>query len=525
MSAFEILNRPKKILMTESQLTLLLEGAETKNMRLAKHYLYNNMGYNEQQAMQLIGQIKTSIPNVRLAKCKFILAATRMFCNNELSDGQSIMNLNKTLKLVASDAHVNEYDNNLNNMSCQEIIDRFATNIADDLEASKQQIASKERQLNQDYQIVRIETPEKAQEYGDYTDWCVTYDEDMYNEYTNNGEGIFYFCLKNGFEDVNAIKGENCPLDKYGLSMIAVSVNDDGSCNTITCRWNHANGGNDNVMTEEELSDLLGGNFYVLFPPRYTKEELEQKRKQERYEMLEAYSTYLEARYYREGYYDEETGEETIEYDDIDNKAFLVDGNYRTGGTYASLDNLTFHDNLSILTTWEGNPSDYAYDTDNKRKTCVIDSKKHDILGGRIFESVDYLNKLNCFMCSDSKGYYIMNLSGELSKKYTFASTETDGFKIIFAQGNTDDFYGYNGTLIASYPSSSIIRYDGFLLKTKEFDENEYRQIVRMGTLRNLGREPMNKSYENIDKYLAQHTIDITDELLQKSQDLKRGIG
>lgn len=53
---------PKKILMTESQLTLLLEGAETKNMRLAKHYLYDNMGYNEQQAMQLIGQIKTSIP-------------------------------------------------------------------------------------------------------------------------------------------------------------------------------------------------------------------------------------------------------------------------------------------------------------------------------------------------------------------------------------------------------------------------------------------------------------------------------
>lgn len=511
---------PKKILMTESQLTLLLEGAETKNMRLAKHYLYDNMGYNEQQAMQLIGQIKTSIPNVRLAKCKFILAATRMFCNNELSDGQSIMNLNKTLKLVASDAHVNEYDNNLNNMSCQEIIDRFATNIADGLEASKQQIASRERQLNQDYQIVRIETPEKAQEYGDYTDWCVTYDEDMYNEYTNNGEGIFYFCLKNGFEDIEEIQGENCPLDEYGLSMIAVSVNDDGSCNTITCRWNHANGGNDNIMTEEQLSDLLGGNFYDLFPPRYTKEELEQKRKQERYEMLEAYSRYLEARNYRESYYDDET----IEYDDIDNKAFLIDGNYHTGGTYASLDNLTFHDNLSILTTWEGNPSDFDYDTDNKRKVCVIDSKKHDILGGGIFEKIDFDNKLNCFICADSKGYYVMNLNGELSKKYRWVdSTPINKLIIMAINGNIADFYGYGGNLIATYPSNKIIVNQIKILLMKEtFDKDEYRNLIKIDRKESFGGIPGYVSYEKSNKYIAQHAIDITDELLQKSQEFKK---
>ena len=70
--------------------------------------------------------------------------------------------------------------------------------------------------------------------------------------------------------------GPNAPLDEYGLSMIAVSITMEGEPNSITCRWNHDNGGSDSVMDDEQLSELLGVNFYSVFKP-YTREELHAK--------------------------------------------------------------------------------------------------------------------------------------------------------------------------------------------------------------------------------------------------------
>lgn len=49
--------------------------------------------------------------------------------------------------------------------------------------------------------------------------------------------------------------------------MIAVSFRHDGSVNTITCRWNHDNGGNDSIMTSEQVSKLIGADIYSIFNP------------------------------------------------------------------------------------------------------------------------------------------------------------------------------------------------------------------------------------------------------------------
>ena len=89
----------------------------------------------------------------------------------------------------------------------------------------------------------------------------------MFNSYTNDGIGQFYFCLRHGFENEEAVKGENCPLDNYGLSMIAVSVDENGRLNTCTCRWNHDNGGNDSIMDPKQISEVIGMNFYQTFKP------------------------------------------------------------------------------------------------------------------------------------------------------------------------------------------------------------------------------------------------------------------
>lgn len=266
---------------------LLTEGVETKNMKSAKHYLYDKMGYNEQQAMQCIGQIKTDIPNSRLGKCKFMLAMVRMFVDGEFQDGQTVMNVNKCLKYAASEAHINEYDQNLNGFTSQQFIEKFAGSAQQDLEQDKQDVSAQQYdEQNSQYEIVKITSFEEAEEYGEYVDWCVTHYDDMFDSYTNNGNGVFYFCLRNGWQNEQEEKGENCPLDSYGLSMIAVSVNNDGSCNTITCRWNHENGGNDNIMTPKELSQIIGRNFYQVFKP-LTSQEIQRNMAMKIYEIQE----------------------------------------------------------------------------------------------------------------------------------------------------------------------------------------------------------------------------------------------
>ena len=273
---FHVTEGKKTVYITESQraaLKMLLENEGT-NIKKARNYL-KAKGYDEKRRQETLNAIRNDIPNVRLAQCKFLLGVTRMLLDGELG-GSEMRKLNITLKYIASDAHVNEYDYNLNGESCQTLIERFSGVAKED--ANNARAASDSRQLtpNENYTIVPIDNPKAAAKYGKYTTWCITHQANMYNSYTNEGSGRFYFCLANGFENVKAVKGANCPLDEYGLSMIAVSVDMDGSPNTITCRWNHDNGGNDNVMTVEELENVIGRNFYKTFVP-YSREELRAK--------------------------------------------------------------------------------------------------------------------------------------------------------------------------------------------------------------------------------------------------------
>ena len=254
----------------------ILNENEGTNLKKARRYLELQGYTNPEQRQEILNTIRNNIPNVRLADCKFILGVTRMYIDGELNYDIIVQELNKTLKYVASNAHVNEYNNNLNNESVNVLIDRFRGISQSDLKTDMEASNKRKYNINNDYTIVPIDNFEESSKYGKYTSWCVTQDYTMYNSYTSNGSGRFYFCLKNGFKNVKKIEGENCPLDEYGLSMIAVSVDMDGACNTITCRWNHDNSGNDNVMSIEELEKIIGRNFYQTFKP-YTRDELHQK--------------------------------------------------------------------------------------------------------------------------------------------------------------------------------------------------------------------------------------------------------
>lgn len=265
--------RPEEILTPEmceefERRCSLTEGVESKNMSAAKHYLYDRLGCDEKEAMRRIGDVKRRIPNSRRAKCKFLQAAVRMTLDGQLADDAKCSEFNKMLAYISSGAHVNEYDQDLNGMSADDVIGRFSGLSRGDVEKSRQEMSSVDFGGNAaKYNIVRIDDEYQAAEYAEYVSWCITQDPSMYENYTNGGENVFYFCLREGFEDEEPVRGDGCPLDSYGLSMIAVSVYPDGSANTVTCRWNHDNGGNDSIMDERQLSRVIGRNFYEVFKP------------------------------------------------------------------------------------------------------------------------------------------------------------------------------------------------------------------------------------------------------------------
>lgn len=248
---------------------LITENRASKNQSLARKMVRSiNPSLNDREFTE---NVLHDIPNVRKADFHLYPAVVRFVLNagNSL-DANTILELNKYVGIIAPKAKELGLDQNANGMSMNDFFSQFQGDVSqsetDDREASAQYGDDNDGN-NNGYKIVPIPTFDDANEYSRYTDWCVTQGEEYFLKYTNNGSGIFYFLLKEGFENVPREQGPNCPLDDYGLSMIAVSFRHDGSINTVTCRWNHDNGGNDFVMTPEQLSKLIGADIYSIFNP------------------------------------------------------------------------------------------------------------------------------------------------------------------------------------------------------------------------------------------------------------------
>ena len=264
--------------ISEEKCYLITENAKNNNMKPARKYLEEKLGLDNEQIMDFFGKMQHDIPNVRLNNCKYFLGVTRMIMEKQLTNGESIMKLNSILKYINNDESLNtSFDRNLNGLTFEKLSEQMSEGMEQAYKSERERFSSTDfGERNTSYSIVKINNFKEASEYGKYASWCVTHGEQDFNNYTNNGICIFYFCLKDGFESIPEKIGENCPLDEYGLSMLAVCVDENGECKTITCRWNHNNGGNDNVMSTEELSRLLGVNFYEVFKPSTVfKEKLE----------------------------------------------------------------------------------------------------------------------------------------------------------------------------------------------------------------------------------------------------------
>ena len=250
--------------------SLLTESQESSSQKEAKDLAQQRFGWDRERADKFVREeLRNDITALRDKKIgKFTLGVTRMYCDGQIQDATTISNLNTTLALMIP--HINEYDRNLNGLSANELIDRFKQIRQDNTNQKRGEIDSIQFGESQ-YTIIPINSYEEAQKYYKYTysqsPWCLTHMKNMYDTYTCDGINQIYFCLKNGFENIEPNVGANTPLDEYGLSMISVIVNESGELVFCTCRWNHRNGGSDSVMDEVTLSKVLNVNFYNVFKP------------------------------------------------------------------------------------------------------------------------------------------------------------------------------------------------------------------------------------------------------------------
>ena len=264
--------------ISEEKCYLITENAKNNNMKLARRYLEEKLGWGNEEIMDFFGKMQHDIPNVRMNNCKYFLGVTRMIMEEQLTNGENITKLNAILKYINNNESINSsFDRNLNGLTFEKLSEQMSEGMELAYKSERKRLGSTDfGERNTSYNIVKINSFEEASEYSKFTSWCVAHENKAFNDYTNNGIGIFYFCLKDDFENVPEKIGEGCPLDEYGLSMIAVCVDENGECKTVTCRWNHNNGGNDNIMSTDELSRLLGVNFYEVFKPSTVfKEKLE----------------------------------------------------------------------------------------------------------------------------------------------------------------------------------------------------------------------------------------------------------
>jgi hypothetical protein len=169
-----------------------------------------------------------------------------------------------------------EFNIDLNGMTLRDIRGGFGNALNQDIQARRDAVRGHvSAGQGGNYRIVHIPDFQAASQYSRYfpvSPWCITTSQMMWDSYTLEGKNTVYFCLRDGFEDVPAEPGENCPLDDYGTSMIAVIVDTEGDLCTATPRWNDANGSSDYLMKEEDVVDLVGRPFYDAFPPVQTED-------------------------------------------------------------------------------------------------------------------------------------------------------------------------------------------------------------------------------------------------------------
>lgn len=251
----------------------LNENAESRSQHKAMQLVMQKLGrgLDKENAKQfaenfvrkiLRNKFKILQGNKKLGK--FTCGITRLWlddCGSE-SNKQKIEDF---LEVVNHNEEMyKELDDNFNDKSINELMSQYKKEIDYFFHERESEELAGLTNTGEDneYTVVRIESFEQAKKFGNYVDWCITYGENYYNDYTEDGN-VFYFLLRNGFTRENPddyIPPKND--DGYALSMIAVSV-EIGTSNIKTCntRRNRQLVGHDHQLDWVDISKMIGHNI------------------------------------------------------------------------------------------------------------------------------------------------------------------------------------------------------------------------------------------------------------------------
>ena len=252
--------------------SLLTEDNSSKSIKAAKKLCIAN-GMDSNEADNFVrNTMREYMPSLHGLGDKFILGCTRLYWENILHNDKNKNMLDRFIQYICKNSeYYNKFDRNLNNLSFDGLSKTFQPLLKNEMNSDRTSLENKNFK-NNGYNIVPINSFEDAAQYSEYFEednqWCITYNSDLYDSYSNNGDNQIYFCLKDGFENIDMPEETGNYKDDYGLSMISVIVNPDGSLAYSTTRWNGENGASGSSdLTTQEISRIVGVNFYETFKP------------------------------------------------------------------------------------------------------------------------------------------------------------------------------------------------------------------------------------------------------------------
>lgn len=247
---------------------LLNENQEGDSINKAIKYAEEKMGLEHDSAVNYVRvTFRGKIHACRTKNGgKYILGALRLY-NEEVKTEKNMRDLERCIKIITENEDLyKKYNKDLNGLHLNALINELKDyKLEDEKEVEN---SNKSNGIQSDYKIVSVDTFDICNSYSDYVSWCVTKNISTWQSYTNQNTAQFYFALKPGFETLSRAHHENEELlGEYGLSMLAICVNPDGSLKTCTCRWNHDKGGNDHCMNVKQIEEVIKCDFRKVFKP------------------------------------------------------------------------------------------------------------------------------------------------------------------------------------------------------------------------------------------------------------------
>lgn len=179
------------------------------------------------------------------------VAEGEMTLEELLPDGRINTLLSYLLYMPVGD----DFDSDFNGLSYDGVVDRTGQEFSHNKRKSKS---------HTDYTIYAIRSYEEAKAFRELCpEWCITVSEQAWRGYTEGMGSRFYFAVRADAADTFQVVRSSFPRDDYGLSVLAIQVDDHDRVIEITDRWNSSCDNWRPFFIKHLIGLPLGGNQKV----------------------------------------------------------------------------------------------------------------------------------------------------------------------------------------------------------------------------------------------------------------------